>query len=232
VALEHGRFQLETAELGRTESGLAATISGWLQECDQALIAIDAPLGWPSALGISLSRHEAGGPLVDEAHLLFRRATDRFIRARIGKQSLDVGADRIARTAFAALGLLNRLREALGNEIPLAWTPFTPPRLSAIEVYPSATLRSHCISDKGYKDPTAIQARAEILRRLRFHIDTQRSEELLERSADALDAVLCTLAGMDFLSGDAMAPEDLNLAKREGWIWTRDPKTTCACQTA
>jgi hypothetical protein len=37
----------------------------------------------------------------------------------------------------------------------------------------------------------------------------------------ALDAVLCVCAGLDFLSGEAVAPDDLSLAKREGWIWVR-----------
>ena len=230
VALNHVRLRLERAELGRTESGLAGTLIGWLQECDEAVIAIDAPLGWPSALGTALSKHQAGKPLVDEAHLLFRRATDRFIKARIGKQSLDVGADRIARTAFAALGLLNRLREGLRNEIPLAWTPASLPRWSAIEVYPAATLRSHRIPDKGYKDLEKIQPRTEVLRRLRLHVDTGDADGLLERSADVLDAVLCTLAGSDFLNGLAMPPEDLGAAKTEGWIWARDPQVTCECQ--
>ena len=231
MAFNHGRLQLEAAELGRSESGLTATISGWLQGCDQAVIAIDAPLGWPSALGTALSRHQAGGPLVDEAHLLFRRATDRFIKARVGKQSLDVGADRIARTAFAALGLLNRLRDGLGNEIPLAWTPADLPQWSAIEVYPAATLRSHRIPDKGYKDVDGMEPRREILKRLRFHVDTGNADGILEHSPDVLDAVLCTLAGFDFLSGLAMAPEDLRAAKAEGWIWAHDPQTTCGCQT-
>ena len=42
------------------------------------------------------------------------------VRDRIGKQSLDVGADRIARTAHAALQLLHELRGRLGKPIPLA----------------------------------------------------------------------------------------------------------------
>jgi uncharacterized protein DUF429 len=231
VSFDHGRLQLEAAELGRSESGLVETVARWLTGCDQALIAIDAPLGWPSALGGALSRHQAGGPLVDEAHQLFRRDTDRFIKARIGKQSLDVGADRIARTAFAALGLLSRLRQRLADDIPLAWTPSDLPRWSAIEVYPAATLRAHNISEKGYKDAEAIEPRLEILRRLRFHHDMGSAAPLLERSPDALDALVCTLAGMDFLSGIAMPPENLIVAQREGWIWARDPSAGCECQT-
>ena len=41
--------------------------------------------------------------------------------------------------------------------------------------------------------------------------------------ADALDAMLCVLAGADFLAGKAYSPTDLALAKKEGWIWIRKP---------
>jgi hypothetical protein len=36
---------------------------------------------------------------------------------------------------------------------------------------------------------------------------------------DALDSVVCALSGYDFLSGKCYDPEDLELAKKEGWIW-------------
>ena len=42
---------------------------------------------------------------------------------------------------------------------------------------------------------------------------------LLESSADALDAVVCVLAAMDFLDGRAMAPPRQAVAEQEGWIW-------------
>ena len=38
-------------------------------------------------------------------------------------------------------------------------------------------------------------------------------------SADALDAVICVLAGADFVRGPVYAPEIAALAEREGWIW-------------
>ena len=42
-------------------------------------------------------------------------------------------------------------------------------------------------------------------------------------NADAFDAMLCVLAGQDFLSGRAMPPDNLELARQEGWIWVRRP---------
>jgi hypothetical protein len=43
---------------------------------------------------------------------------------------------------------------------------------------------------------------------------------VIENSADALDAIACALAGRDFASGRALPPDNLELARREGWIWT------------
>jgi hypothetical protein len=44
---------------------------------------------------------------------------------------------------------------------------------------------------------------------------------LMEEDDDVLDAVLCVLAGADFLSGQAYAPGDMPLARKEGWIWVK-----------
>ncbi len=125
VGIARGSYRdgvaLEAVEMGgpATEDRLVE----WIEGEEPCLIAMDAPLGWPDALSRSLVDHYAGRVLADDAHALFRRRTDRFIRSRVGKQPLDVGADRIARTAHAALSLLHRLRERTGERIPLAWEP-------------------------------------------------------------------------------------------------------------
>jgi hypothetical protein len=51
------------------------------------------------------------------------------------------------------------------------------------------------------------------------HIEIQGPTTLLEENADALDAVICVLAGWDFLRGSALAPTDPEQAAKEGWIW-------------
>jgi hypothetical protein len=158
---------------------------------------------------------------------MFRRQTDRFIKARTGKQPLDVGADRIARTAFAALALLNRLRSSLKDEIPLAWDHRNRPHWSVIEVYPAATLGAHHMPDREYKKPEHSSVRMAIIRALTQHCDIAAHHALLESNADALDALICTLAGLDFIHGSTMPPENSELARREGWIWTRDPAVLC-----
>jgi hypothetical protein len=63
------------------------------------LDAIDAPLGWPKPLAETLIDHRAGLPIETPANAMFRRTTDLFIQRKLKKTPLDVGADRIARTA-------------------------------------------------------------------------------------------------------------------------------------
>ena len=114
-----GRVKLLEATLGRPRSPVEIAAE-WIACAEVALIALDAPLGWPVALHSALTCHRAGMPLRDQPDDLFSRATDRDIRRRLGKRPLEVGADRIARTARAALQLLQELRDCTGYPIPLA----------------------------------------------------------------------------------------------------------------
>ena len=214
-----GKVRLEESVLC-TRSSPADTISQWLESArDPVLLAIDAPLGWPAPLADSLASHQAGATLSTPPNEMFRRATDRFIQQKLSKTPLDVGADRIARTAHAALALLGVLRERLATPIPLAWSPEIS-EITAIEVYPAATLVAHGIQSTGYKAPGQEAARKEILADLREWISIGTREEAVPRAhADALDAVVCLLAAKDFLEGRAMPPVDLASARREGWIW-------------
>jgi hypothetical protein len=108
------------ARCGSKREPPAKVIAGWIREADRVLIALDAPLGWPAPLGLALVDHVAGGPLPSAAHAMFRRLTDDVIYERLGKRSLDIGADKIARASYSALKLLEELHEALGFQIPLA----------------------------------------------------------------------------------------------------------------
>ncbi len=192
------------------------------------LLALDAPLGWPAALGETLAHHRAGAPLAPAAEALFRRRTDRQVAARLGKTPLDVGADRIARTARAALAELDQLRANLGRRrpIPLLWRPDRPPRLSAIEVYPAGLLvAAGCPVRSGYKPAAARPLRARILAHLAGELTFAPGiAGAALADADLLDAALCVRAAADMLQGRARAPrrgEEATLAAREGWIWVR-----------
>jgi predicted RNase H-like nuclease len=187
---------------------------------EPTLLALDAPLGWPAALGPALVGHSAGGYIPIEANTLFRRRTDACIKEKLDRQSLDVGADRIARTAHRALKILNELSERLSTQIPLAWDPGIT-GIAAIEVYPAATLAAYDIPARAYKGADAQSARRAILESFQKLLVVQCSTETLLRDADALDAAVCVLAGADFLRGDAYPPDDPALAAKEGWIWSR-----------
>lgn len=200
-------------------------VADWARGSERTLLALDAPLGWPRALGRELSRHVAGAVIRVDPNQLFRRETDRFVKERIGKQPHDVGADRIARTAAAALALLGRLEEELDRPIPLAWQPDFPQFLAVIEVYPAATLAALGIGERGYKDADRVDRRREILAEVGILFDRDEDLGRAAADADALDAVLCAFAGADFLGGRAMAPKSEVLARREGWIQVRPPGT-------
>ena len=157
------------------------------------------------------------------ADQMFRRETDRVIKQKLGKQPLDVGADRIARTAHAAVWLLGELRNATGFPIPLAWSAEVAAP-SAIEVYPAATLLAHGLRSRQYKKTEQGPQREEITNGLaaRMTLDTDVQSKLVSNE-HVLDAAICVLAGFDFLEGLCIAPEDRHLAVKEGWIWARSP---------
>jgi predicted nuclease with RNAse H fold len=197
----------------------ADAVSAWHNDGSLSVIALDAPLGWPVALSNALHDHFAGEAIFAGADQLFRRATDKDIYRRLGKQPLDVGANFIARTAKAALGLLDELRTRTGEPIPLAWKMTVPERTSAIEVYPAATIRSSALPVVDYKKPSQSDGRRRIIEALPGWFDITAVREAVTESSDVLDAVLCILAAVDFCHGRAVPPTDENLALKEGWIW-------------
>jgi hypothetical protein len=175
-----------------------------------------------------LVEQDAGGELSWSANTLFRRRTDDVVWGALGKRPLDVGADRIARTAVSALESLTRIRQSLDLAIPLAWTPGAANGVEAIEVYPAATLVGRRIRATGYKgkESAAVEARKEIVRLLAPEIEVGDLEiETAIESDHVLDALICTLAGVDYINGNVITPSDLDLAKREGWIWVKNDRS-------
>jgi predicted RNase H-like nuclease len=237
VGLALGNFagtalQLDTATAASAKAPPVETIATWVSWHSPVLLAFDAPLGWPADLGEALEQHEAGQPLCPELNPnhLFQRRTDLFVRKVTGKKPLEVGADRIARTAHAALKLLRDLRDGTGLQIPLAWEPGAPDRTCAIEVYPAATLAAY--DDYLLREKRGSVRRKRIvglLKRQSFHL-AEGHQNLLEGNDHALDACVCLLAGVDFLRRDVITPAEAGvpdrLAQREGWIWLRRPPRT------
>ena len=216
---EDGRVCITKVVQPTSYPNMVDTIVKWIKERPSTLIAFDAPLGWPVRLGVELSKHEAGVGIRTAADQLFHRDTDEFIHQVYGKKPLEVGANLIARTAHAALNLLEDVRSESGMEIPLAWEPGLFTGIYAIEVYPAVTLRAHKIKMYGYKSKDGQDARRSFLRELNKYVELPADRSLLEKNNDVLDAAICVLAGADFLSGEVHRPTDLKLSKKEGWIW-------------
>ena len=186
-----------------------------------ALLAIDAPLGWPKACAEELGRHLAGTALGGTMNAFFRRATDDDVYRRFGKRPLEVGANLIGRTAFSALGVLGDVRERSGLEVHLAWSA-AEARSAAIEVYPAATLKALELPARGYKrDPAVRRELVDALRELAVEISLE-IEDAAVASDDVFDAVLCVVAGAHFLAGCCPAPLDRVKARHEGWIHVGD----------
>src|SRR6266542_3673270 len=201
------------------ERTAAATVAKWLSGSKCGLLAIVAPLGWPAGLRTALETHKAGDAIAVESHLMFRRQTDLFVQAHIGKTPLDVGADRIARTAHAALRILGKLRTELELQIPLCWNSEDVRSVEVIEVYPAATLSARSIRSSGYKKPEQSLARQEIAAALDVVLTLDVTSADITATGDTLDSVVCLLAAKDFLDGRAVPPENRVLASLEGWIW-------------
>lgn len=213
---------LESATVGGAWDRIGERVRGWMEGSTSGLICMDAPLGWPSGMGAALAGHAAGDRISVPADMLFSRETDRFVRRMVGKRPMEVGAERIARTALAALELLSSLRTALGREIRLAWSKGFA-GLGAIEVYPAGTLAERSWPHSGYKGPggRAAERRTEILNLLEHEVEIGSAADRcsLMSNADVLDSAICVLAGADFLLGRCWLPQDSALAETEGWIW-------------
>jgi predicted RNase H-like nuclease len=224
-SFDKGRVTVREVRLGSTSNTPVQVVIHWLKESHLALLAIDAPLGWPSDFGPIFSQHEAGELLAfdGEPKDFFSRLTDRVVRRELNKKPLDVGANLIARTAFGALRLLQELRLGASMAIPIAWQQGQIKRTSIIEVYPAGTLAALGINTGNYRGATGSEARTSILHALDLEsIDTQGSA-LAENSPHALDAVICIVAAADLLSGKCIPITNRHKARKEGWIWVRQP---------
>lgn len=224
--LTNNKIYLESVDTKLQEEDLIDRICHAVQSDTKTLIAIDAPLGWPINLGNSLQGHKAGDVIFTEANILFRRETDRFVKQHINKQPLDVGADRIARTAWAALRLLDKVRKQSELRIPVTWTPGNVEEPSCIEVYPAATLEARKLSSVGYKGKSKnnVENRLQLLESLLDYVQINGDQRnIMKNSDDAFDSLLCLVAAQDFTKCTVFQPPDLSIAKREGWIWVKKP---------
>lgn len=215
-------FSIHFVGMGKKKQSIADLLSNLINRDEKTLFAIDAPLGWTAPMGKYLATHQAGEPIEEEQDRFFRRITDTFIHQQTGKLPLEVGADRIARTAHSALKIIGDLREK-GFDLQMAWQPHFQEQFGVIEVYPSATLKQLGFVSSGYKnDSTEEQKkRLEIIQSISTLIPEIAQFPDLQNNADMLDAVICVLCAKDFIDGRTMPPTELDTTKKEGWIWVR-----------
>jgi hypothetical protein len=224
-----------------TRDDLIATLSGWIEDADPSasvLICADSPLGWPAGLGPVLSSHRAGAGISLDAERLFRRHTDRDIRQRLGKTPLDVGADRIARTAVAVLNVVGEVtasvptirRPTIAVDERSLRDGVSRQGVLLIETYPAGWFASEGITTRGYRPSAGISLRRRLLgeaidafQRTGIAIRSAVDEESLVERADDLDALVCVFAGVDALRGNAPGPAAAILGDVavEGWIWCK-----------
>lgn len=245
-----GSLQWTDARRGRRGESIAEYVAAALERAraregsdpsvgGDLLVALDAPLGWPAALGPALAAHRAGERLPRGANRLFRRRTDDVIREHLGLRPLEVGADRIARAAVEALRVLDELRRLLQADLELpmssrffspgtATTGRRPPRSAAVEVYPAAVLSVLGLPSRMYKRPDQEAVRDRILGGLEQRGYAELPPEIRATAlaqADVLDAVLCVCSGLEFLYGRVVEPEDDGSLAQEGWAWVPDPRS-------
>jgi len=214
----NNRVLVEEVSLGTEVESISKTVAGWIS--GPTVIAIDAPLGWPTPMSAALSGHHAGEHIALSGDEMFSRLTDRTVYQTLGKKPLDVGANLIARAALAALGLIQQIRDDTGLALPLLWDPSES---GIIDVYPAATLRSRGLTSDGYKkkNDEGFTVRRRLLDGLLSEVELATDRGLVERTDHTLDAVLCMIAGADFVYGNVVKPtaKEMETARREGWIW-------------
>lgn len=216
TGLALARYEENTRLLNVVETRCAAVampaaqiVAGWVCDSDRALLALDAPLGWPAPLAAALHGHRAGESVPEPAKAMFRRTTDDIIRKRLKiPPPLAIGADRIAWATHAALTFLFDLGRILQATCPLTWSPTWTDRIGVIEVYPKATRVSLGV-------PATGGSLIGLADRLQFPGGVEPA------SPHECDAAVCALAGAEFLAGRAIAPasDELPRAQQEGWIW-------------
>ncbi len=185
------------------------------------LSGIDAPFGWPVSFVEAVrawDQFEGWKPGADTTALRYRE-TD--LQVPGPRRPLSVSTDLIGVTAMRCASIL----EALGPAVDRSG--LSGP---AIEVYPAASLKRWGLTSTGYKGRARSEVRgrlvAELCERLAGICDLDDGViRACERSDDALDSLVASVAVRARMRGLTMiptGPEQLRLARIEGWIHVPD----------
>lgn len=228
-------------------SRLAADITEQMSTERPTLLALDAPLGWPVAMRKALAEGTAGsvagipGDAREDASLMFRRFTDRFVAERTGKTPQSVGANWVASLTHTALQLIHMIAEKCQersismSNAPLDQRDSFRRDVHIIEVYPALAGPLFLRGPSCFESWTAVREELDGFRRENWDTIVERLRGRLEADCvdlspelkndrrlrdHGLDAILCAWIGWQFLLGECVPPTITgdDLAK-EGWIW-------------
>ncbi|MFO7898118.1 MAG: DUF429 domain-containing protein [Planctomycetota bacterium] len=109
--------------------------------------------------------------------------------------------------------------------VPLAWRRAdATAQTAAIEVYPAGTLRADGLDVGGYaRGRNAPTLRRRVAEHIGRYLDLGAFRTDLLENEHVLDAAVCVLAAIDFLTGRCIVPPDDPRIRVEGWIWVRRP---------
>ena len=180
------------------------------------VVAIDAPFGWPLPFVRAVNQWMAVEWTTAFRDELRFRATDWFVRNHFKDRKdkpavLSVSTDTISLPAMRAMALLQHwgVTDRSGDG-------------RFFEVYPAATLAQWGLPSKGYKGTKKLapDLRKQIVQGLCTHLPDLEACEKAIACDHALDALVCALTGILAHRGQTHRPNpnDLETAKKEGWI--------------
>ncbi len=196
--------------------------------CNEIVLAIDVPFGWPTSFAEALENFRIGGSTGDKwgtrlgrQKLRFRQ-TDLFVWGKLRKSTLSVSTDRLGITAMAGAAIISELARRLRFSVDLSGANLSA-RRRIIEVYPIGSARSFLDSRRSSQPPKNSFARERMLLLRNFH-----------GGAHARDALLCALTAKSYYDRQCYFPSELGREhqgqiKKEGWIWL--PRTGGMAQT-
>ncbi|TXH45395.1 MAG: DUF429 domain-containing protein [Actinobacteria bacterium] len=209
---------------------LVDVLNGW----DYLVAAIDVPFGWPDQFASFIGSHQSnvlgGVPSAgtDEAEewrtqQLALRATDQYVKKKLGLRPISVGFNLLGATA-AAWSLI----EAAITSGPADRTGIvlTGDKL-IVETYPSAQM--HVWNGSAVPEREGVERTMDVIESLasQFSIELGDGRQALTSSPDLRDAFVCALTAGLITTTSQRRPmtDDVKSAqsKREGVIWLHDP---------
>lgn len=211
----HGTARVTNACIGVTDDDILAA-------CRTAdAVGIDAPFGWPDDFVEYVVAHrddvQAVGVGSDEdaRRLMAYRLTDRVVAQEFGRWPLSASTDRIGLTTMRASSLLAALRDA-GEFVDRAGDS------RFCEAYPAAALKVWGLRSSSYKGSHSAHLSDVVdgLLTAADWLDLGEFEEACRQDDDVFDSVIAAVIARAHALGHwrRPAPDQLDIARREGWI--------------